>query len=278
MNTTSTAALAVALLIAAAPAAAQTRDAWTGGYVGGHLGTLADPDGKGDRILFDTDLDGNYGDTVRTGAGADAFSPGFCDGAARGRTPAEGCKGNTGGADWGFRGGYDWQFDGIVYGVVGEYSMNDARDAVTAFSTTPAYYIKFRKIDGMLALRGRIGVAFGNADEHLIYGTAGVARAKIENDFDTSNTANSFTGNGNHHASGYQAGLGYERRLGQNFSVGIEYLFTRLEDEDYRVRVGPGSAPPTNPFLLVNPDGTDFRRSDTDFELDSLRLTATYRF
>lgn len=31
---------------------------------------------------FDTSLDGNFTDTVRTVAGADAFSPGFCGGAA----------------------------------------------------------------------------------------------------------------------------------------------------------------------------------------------------
>lgn len=261
-----------------APAFAQDSDPWTGGYLGGHIGAIADPDGKNDRILFDTDLDGEFGDSVLTGTGADAFSPGFCDGAANDLTPAAGCSENTGGADWGIRGGYDWQFDNLVFGVLGEYSMNDARDAVSAFSTTPAYYTMFRKVDGIFALRGRVGSAFGASNENLIYATAGIALVQIENDFTSSNTANSFTGNGDDDLNGWQAGVGYERMFGERFSVGIEYLITRVDDDEYRVRTGPGTAPPTNPFLLVNPAGTDFRRSDTDFDLDSLRVTATYRF
>lgn len=259
----------------AMPALAQD---WTGGYVGAHLGAIADPD-ENARILFDNDLDGGYGDTVRTGAGADAFSPGFCDGAAKDRTPASGCSKDFGGANYGIRGGYDWQIgDNWVLGVLGEYSMNDARDAVTAFSTTPAYYTMYRKVDGMLALRGRAGYAFGGDGENLIYVTGGVAQAKIDNDFVTSNRANAFSDNGGDTVTGYQAGVGYERRFGDHFTVGLEYLLTSLKDDGYRVHVGQGTAPATNPFLLVNPNGTDFKRSDEDFDLDSLRLTVAYRF
>jgi outer membrane immunogenic protein len=272
-------AVVAGLLASAAPAFAQSPDDWSGFYVGGHLGVLADPDDDGDSILFDTDQDGSFNDTVRTGAGADAFSPGFCDGAAKTPTPGGGCSDNSGGADYGVRAGYDWQIDQWVFGVVGEYAMNDARDAVSAFSTTPARYTMVRKMDGMASLRARIGYALGDNSENLLYVTAGGAWAQIENSFNTSNGANSFTSSGDEDASGYQIGAGYERKFYDGkFSVGIEYLFTSLEDEDARVRVGPGTAPPTNPFLLVNPSGTDFRRSDKDFDLDSLRLTATYRF
>lgn len=265
------------LTMAAAPAMAQSSDTWAGGYVGGHFGSIADPDDGNDRFLFDTNLDGTYGDTVRTAANADAFSPGSCNGVAKGPTPAMGCRSNSGGADWGLRAGYDWQAGNWVYGVVGEYSMNDARDAVTSFSTTPAFYTMLRKIDGMAALRGRIGYAFGNSGRNLVYATAGAARARVENTYQTSNGVNTFTNNGNHNASGHQLGLGYERKLGDSFSVGLEYLQTRLKDGDYRVRAA-GPAPATNPFILVNADGTDFRRSDRHFDLNSIRLTATYRF
>ena len=34
------------------------------------------------QVVFDTNRDGTYGDTVRTIANVDAFSPGFCGGAA----------------------------------------------------------------------------------------------------------------------------------------------------------------------------------------------------
>lgn len=275
-----TLALGIGLAVAAtaAPALAQSADAWTGGYVGGHIGRASKPDDGDDRFLFDTNLDGNFDDVVRTAAGADAFSPGFCNGVAEGATPAEGCRGNSGGADWGLRAGYDWQVgDAWVFGVVGEYAMNDVRDGVTAYSTTPAFYTMLRKVDHMYAIRARAGFAFGDRSENLVYATLGPARARIENVHITSNGVNTFTDNGNHTASGRQWGLGYERRIGDNFSVGVEYLMTELRDRDYRVRAA-GPAPATNPFILVNPQGTDFRRSDQDLDFDSLRVTASWRF
>ncbi len=78
--------LFLALLAAAAaqPALAQSSDDWTGGYVGGFVGQVMDPDDSSDRFLFDTNLDGRFGDTVTTAANADAFSPGSCNGVARG--------------------------------------------------------------------------------------------------------------------------------------------------------------------------------------------------
>lgn len=273
-------ALCTALLaLAASPAFAQSAgDRWTGGYVGGYAGSVMEPDDGNDRILFDTNLDGNFNDTVRTAAGADAFSPGSCDGVGQTTAPAGGCKGNSGGADFGLRAGYDWQFGSIVVGVVGEYGVNDARDAVTSFSTTPARYTMLRKVDGIAALRGRLGWAFGDGSNNLVYATGGYAQAQIENFFDTSNVANSFSSNGDSDASGAQFGVGYERRIGDTLSIGLEYLATRLDDDEARIHVGPGTAAATNPFLLVNPNGTDFRRSDEDFDFDSVRLTAVYRF
>lgn len=271
--------LALALLAAGtAPLALaqSSNDDWTGGYVGVFAGQAQDPEGGKGRFLFDTNLDGTFNDTVRTAAAADAFSPGSCNGVARGPTPASGCDGNTGGADWGLRGGYDWQMGSLVLGVVGEYGMNDARDAVSSFSTTPARYTMLRKIDGLGAIRGRIGGAFGASNENLVYFTGGYARAKIENTFSTSNGVNTFIDNGDSDASGTQVGVGYERRFGA-FAVGVEYLRTKLRDDEYRVRA-QGPAPATNPFILQNPAGTDFRRGDENFELDSVRLTATYRF
>ena len=39
-----------------------------------------------------------------------------------------------------------------------------------------------------------------------------------------------------------------------------------------------GTAPATNPFLLGNASGTDLRRSNDDFTLHQLRVTAAFRF
>ncbi|MGH8081645.1 MAG: outer membrane protein [Lysobacter sp.] len=273
------ASIVVAVLAtAAAPAYAQTaEEGWNGFYFGGHLGS-SEPRGDGGRIAFDNNLDGSYGDTVRTAAGADAFSPGFCDGAAAGRTPASGCRDDKGGADYGIRAGYDWQAGRWVFGVVAEYTQGDSRDSVSAFSTTPAFYTMTRDLDNTLALRGRAGLTFGGEGEYLVYITAGAVRAKIDHSFSSSNVANAFTLRGDDRADGWQAGVGVERKVLEHFSVGLEYLFSRIDDDDFRVRTSRGAAPANNPFLLVNANGTDFRRSDKDFEFGSLRLTATYRF
>lgn len=268
--------LALSAALVALPAAAQSDDRWTGGYIGAYGGVTLDPDDGADRFLFDTNLDGSFNDSVRTAAGADAVSPGSCNGVAQGPTPAAGCARNSGGADGGVRGGYDWQRGAWVVGVVGEFGLNDTRDAVASFSTTPAQYTMLRKIDSLAALRARLGLTFGDGD-HLAYATGGYARARIENTFATSNGVNTFTDSGNGSASGAQFGIGYERRIGDAWAAGVEYLATRLDDRDYRVRAA-GPAPATNPFLLTNAAGTDFRRSDDRFELESLRLTLAYRF
>jgi len=262
-----------ALAALASPVYAQD---WGGGYVGLYGGALAEPNDDGDRVLFDTNLDGRFGDTVNTAAGANAFSPGFCDGVANDRTPSSGCRGNGSGGDYGIRGGYDWQAGNVVFGVLVEYGQADYRDAVSAFSTTPARYTLLRKADDVLALRGRVGFVFGDG-ANLVYGAAGYARANVDNYFSTSNAVNTFVNNGSSDADGYQVGVGYERRFGEQWSVGVEYLHSRLDDEDFRVRA-QGPAPMTNPFILVSAAGTDFRRSDDEIKLDSFRLTASWRF
>lgn len=265
--------LAAVLAAVALPAAAQ--DAWTGGYVGLYGGVASEPDDDGDRFLFDTNLDGGFNDTVRTATGADAFSPGFCNGVARDRTPAAGCDGNTGGADYGLRAGYDRQVGRWVLGAVLEYGANDVRDAVSAFSTTPARYTMIRKIESIAALRGRAGWAID--DRQLAYLTAGIAKASVENRHFTSNTVNTFRDSSEGNAEGTQVGVGYERRIGDRWSLSAEYLMTMLEDDDFRVRAS-GPAPATNPFIIANPNGTDFRRSDEDFDFGTFRVALSWRF
>ena len=266
---------AVSLAALATPAFAQSEDEqWAGAYIGGTIGVPAQKNDGRETILFDNNRDGEFGDTVRTTSGADAFSPGFCGGAANGRTPAEGCRSDRDGIEYNIRAGYDMQNGNIVYGVVLEGGSSDARDSVSAFSTTPAFYYFTREMDYTLGARLRVGYAARGA---LFYATGGAAYARIKNEFETSNTANSFANNGNKNSLGYAAGGGAEVKVTKNISLGLEYLYTNYSDDKYRVNVGPGTAAPTNPFLLVS-GGTDFRRSDRDFDMHNVRLTASYRF
>lgn len=265
-------------LLAGTPALAQSaRDAWTGPYVGVFGGYAGANDEEDERLGFDRNLDGRYGDTVTTPAGADAFSPGYCGDGAKGPVASGGCDKDSGGAEAGVRVGYDWRFGDIVAGVLGEYSVTSVEDSVTGFSTTPASYTFTRDLEQIAAARLRLGYAMGSA---LVYGTGGYAYGKFDNKFFTSNQANSFTVTDDaDDGSGWQAGGGVEYALGGGLTVNGEYLYTSLEADSPVVRVGRGTAPATNPFVLApNTTGTDMIRSNGRFGAHQVRIGMNYRF
>ena len=264
---------ATAALLGAGSAAAQEVN-WTGPYVGVAFGAAQSSGSEDETILFDKDLNGQFGDTVVTTTGANAFSPGFCDGAAVTSLPGGGCADDETGFDSGVRLGYDHQFGRVVVGGLIEYADIRVEDRVSAFSTTPAFYTLEQELDGVLSARARLGYTFGR---FLPYVTAGVARAELESSYNTSNSVNSQAVSGGEEADGYQLGLGGEVSVTPRFSLGLEYLRTSLESDDFRVRVG-GPVVATNPFILTNAAGTDLRRGNEEFEVDSVRLTATLRY
>lgn len=267
---------AASLSLFATPAIAQSEDEhWEGGYIGGSIGLAAQNNDRNEGVVFDTNLDGNFDNNVNTVTGANAFSTGFCGGAANGRMPIEGCRGDKDGLEYNVRAGYDVQNGNIVYGFVLEGGKNESVDSVTAFSTTPANYVFTRDIDYSLQARARVGYAARGA---LFYATGGAAYAKIDNSFTSTNTANSFTTNGSTKSWGYSYGGGTEVKVAKNLSIGVEYLYTNYVDDDYVVRVGPGTAPITNPFRITNANGTDMRRGDSDFDMHNIRFTTTFRF
>jgi outer membrane immunogenic protein len=263
----------------AAPASAQSADdadGFTGFYVGGSFGAAVQPnDGGKSSILFDRNADGTFGDTVTTVAGADAFSPGFCGGGATSSAPG-GCRKDKDGIEYMGRVGADYQRGRIVIGIVGEGGRAEITDRVSAFSTTPAFYTLSRSLEYNASIRGRLGYTPNNST--LFYGTFGPSYGKVRNSITTSNAANSFATNGKQDAWGFSAGGGVEQKLGKHFSIGLEYLYTDLNDDNSRVQVGPGTAPATNPFLLGNAAGTTFKRSDENFRWHSMRAVATFRF
>lgn len=275
MKTTLLAAAALSALSFATAASAQAD--WTGAYVGASIGWADRSESTGETIGFDTNLDGNFGDTVRNAAGADAFSTGFCGGSFNTNAAPGGCrKDDKTDMEWSVRGGYDYQIGQFVVGGVVEYSRLELQDAVTAFSITPAAYNFTRKLNDLWAVRARGGYAFGDS---LIYATGGYAVGNMKHSFRTTNTVNAFPLTGGGDAKGYQLGVGFEHKLTDNISIGAEYLRTSLEDDDFGTRAANnGTTAATNPFLLVNPQGTDFLRTDDDFEFNSFKATVSYRF
>lgn len=262
-----------ALTLIAAPAMAQDgAPAFDGVYVGGSFGYTVQNNDVGETIEFDAGRNGSFGDTIATSTGANAFSPGFCNGAATSSANTA-CINDKDDIEYYGRIGFDKQMGKFVLGAVAEFGKTEARDSVTAYSTTPAFYTMTRELDWNAALRLRAGLVAGEST--LFYATGGGAYAKLNNSFSSSNTANSFAVTGDDMAWGWQAGGGVEQKLGRNFSIGLEYLYSRYDDSDSRVQVGNGTAGATNPFVLAG--GADFRRS-SDFDFHSLRATAAFRF
>ena len=267
--------------VVAQPAAAQDRnpDYFNGIYVGGSIGLDAPDDGTGDGIVFDTNGDGQFGDAVLTTTGANAFSPGFCNGIANGPRAVQGCGNDDADLGYAVRIGFDQRIgDGpIVAGVLVEGAMSDATEYSNGFSTTPASYTFARGIDKSVAVRGRLGISPGSG-RGLLYVTGGLAYADIQHDFITTNGANSFTmTDDDKWQLGGQVGGGGELYLTKNVSLGIEYLYSRYDDDDAYVIVGPGTAPATNPFLLVS-GATNLRPSDPNLNIHSFRTTLNFRF
>lgn len=277
---------AIALAVAAAASPALAQDAGTGGYdrdshfdgpyVSAFGGWSTQSNDGGDTLVFDNDRDGNNDNTVSTAAGDNAFSPGFCNGEARGATPASGCAGDKDGATYGARIGYDKRMSNFVVGGLVEFAKSDAKDGTSGFSTTPASYGIVRKLDYAVSARARAGYTPGGGA--LFYVTGGGSYAKLNHRFFTTNSVNSFDEQRDGKMVwGWQAGGGGEVMLTDNVSLGLEYLYNRYRDNKYSVEVGPGTAAATNPFLIPS-GGTNLRFSDRNFDFHSLRATVGFQF
>ena len=256
-----------------------TEKAYNGVYVGASGGYDVQKNDIGSAIGFDRNGDGNFRDAVPTAAGADAFSPGYCNGKARGATlTANGvCENDLNRGSYYGRAGVDRQFGPFVVGLVGEFGRSDIIDYVSAFSTTPASYTFSRAIDWEASGGVRGGFA---ADQTLFYATGRFGYARLKHGFRTTNTTNSFsTLLDDLDRKGFVVGGCIEQRFMKHFSFGIEYTYHDYKDSEYLVRATQGSAAANNPFVLAPfTSGTTLRRADDNFRWHSLRATVGYHF
>ncbi len=265
---------ATAATVLAVPAMAQDNhdpaQDFNGPYVSiGGGGTLQGSD-RGETLVFDTNQDGSFGDPVLDAAGGDVFAPGFCNGAAT-STANIGCRNDKDGPEYFGRIGYDRRMGNFVLGAVIEGGRSEARDSVSGFSDAGDSYMMSREADWQAGARLRAGYTPGGGA--LFYVTGGGAYARLDNKFATTNSVNSFADSGKTNGWGYSAGGGVEVMAARNLSVGLEYLYTDLKDDDYTVSVGQGSAPAPDPLT-----GVDIQRSDPHFRTHSVRGTISYRF
>jgi len=278
MKTVSAMSLAMGLAFAVpAPAMAQQDPSthFNGPYIEGFGGVAARSSDTNSSLEFDTDQNGTYGDTVRAG-GANAFSPGFCDGSALGSRPANGCRGDRDKVEYGGRIGYDYRMNNFVVGGLIEASKNNSVDATSGFSTTPASYTLQRKLDYNVSARLRAGYTPGGG--MLFYVTGGGSMAKIDHDVYSTNVANTFDyARDGKRVWGWQAGGGGQIMVTNNLSLGVEYLYNRYKDDKAYVLVGQGTAPATNPFVVTS-GATRMRLADDRFDYHSLRATVGFHF
>ena len=277
MKTTLLAAAAVAAMAIPGAAFAQSETAvdLSGFYVGVGVALSEADDGINDQIYFDPQRNGTYTPQLATASGANAFSPGFCQGYGT-VSPANGCKNESAKREISVRAGYDGMVgSNIVAGLLGEYAFHGPTDAVTAFSTTPASYTIARKMDGVAAMRGRLGYS-PNGMGGFFYVTGGLAYGKMKHAFSTNNTANTCTPvDADKWQLGGQVGGGVEIMHRSGVAVNLEYLYNRFRDNDYYVAVGQGSAPATNPFVLGG--GTNMRMSTQNFDYHTFMVGLSYK-
>lgn len=269
---------AAAIMVSTGASAQEAERYYDGFYVSGSIGAEFLEDEGTDSIVFDTDGDGDFDDSVRTAAGADAFSPGFCIGTpvTPGTLP---CRGNRRTDGYALRAGFDRRFgDGpLVGGVLLEGALPGVQESLTGFTTTPASYTFGRELEAAVTARARLGLSPGDG-RTLFYVTGGGGFGRIEHTFATSNRLNSFTPTEpDDWQLGWQAGGGAEVMLTRNIGLGVEYLYSSFDDSDYVVAVGPGTAPPTNAFLLQS-GGTDMTLLNDKFDYHTMRATVSLRF
>lgn len=167
--------------------------------------------------------------------------------------------------------GYDWQFGNVVVGALADFSATDVSDRQSGYSVTPAAYNIGRELDYLGTLRARIGYA--PSDRFLGYVTGGLAYGDVDFTYSqpgSGATVQSITGGQD--GVGYAVGAGAEMKATDKISIGLEYLYTNLGGNDYRVNLAGG------PFGAIGGPGTTLTGSDGDFDFHTIQMKVSYRF
>lgn len=166
--------------------------------------------------------------------------------------------------------GYDWQFGQFVIGGVLDLSFADLGGSFTDSTGTP--YTITRDLDFLASVRLRAGLAF--SDRLLGYVTGGIAYGDVKYRLTHSAPPGVFTTTGGHSSKfGYTIGGGLEARVTQHVSIGLEYLYTDLGKNDFRVSTA--AAPPTVAAIGA---GNNLAGFNSRFDFHTIQLRLNYRF
>jgi outer membrane immunogenic protein len=142
--------------------------------------------------------------------------------------------------------GYNYQMNNFVWGIEGDIAGADISQTET-FGRVSATV----KFDTLASLRGRFGIAYGNA---LFYGTAGGGWGN----FKASASMDGFSASASTWLSGWTAGAGVEYAFMPNWSGKVEYLHYGFGSETFG-------------FLGVP-------ITSGDFGVDTIKAGINYRF
>lgn len=183
---------------------------------------------------------------------------GYAEGAYEsGTTP--GIDHEPSGGYWGGQIGWSGSFGSLIAGVDADLAFTslegDDNVTVSGFRSDLSSEVNY-----LGTLRGRLGWMAGNA---MIYGTAGLAIADLDNHIVVSSAAGAAVGRdteGSQH-TGWVAGAGVEFPITPKISFDAEYLYIDMGDEDVTVNIGA------------------FPFTDTaDLNLSTVRVGINFRF
>jgi outer membrane immunogenic protein len=132
--------------------------------------------------------------------------------------------------------GMDMQRGNWVFGILGDISAADIKANITNIGGSGSDVSA--KADWVGTFRGRLGMA---ANNWLIYGTAGLAVARVNatvsnlapGDLGSDTRSNTF--------AGWTAGIGAELALTSNMTVGLEWLYADYGTQNYHFDDGAGT-------------------------------------
>ena len=138
-------------------------------------------------------------------------------------------KGNLDGTAYGMglKAGVDYRSNGWLVGVAGDWTFSGKvgddtfNDGSTALDST-------LNMNNLGTLRARAGLEVGDA---TVYVTGGLAQAQVEYtaEFETAK------GSDKGWSKGWTVGAGVDYALTESLSLGLEYLYVKLDDQTFKV-------------------------------------------
>lgn len=169
--------------------------------------------------------------------------------------------------------GADYQVGNIVIGAVADINYVDANSYRTYDFGANTVGVA-EDLDYVGSVRGRLGYAFDNL---MVYGSGGLSYAGYDREYQGPST---ITANGVNYAVetdgdeadfGYAVGGGVDYLVTDNISLGLEYLYTNLGENDFEVR-GTGTNAAGQEVTFSSDSG------DEDYDFHTIWAKASYRF